>query len=63
VFLHQKCHRWVHAHPFQAKGVGFIVSRYQPEPGTVPMVTPWGTRALACDGTYTTIQLTEEGTS
>jgi 5-methylcytosine-specific restriction protein A len=29
VLLCSTCHRWVHSHPFEARAVGLIVSRYR----------------------------------
>lgn len=29
VWLDAACHAWVHAHPFEARELGFIVSRYK----------------------------------
>ena len=59
IWLCSTCHRWVHAHPFEARGKGFIVSRFTNEPGTVPVDTPWGLRRHTCDGAYHL----EEGTT
>jgi 5-methylcytosine-specific restriction endonuclease McrA len=50
VLLCGTCHRWVHAHPFEARTEGLIVSRFVDEPGTVPQVTAYGLRIYHCDG-------------
>lgn len=39
VWLCATCHTWVHGHPFEARRVGFIVSRY-----SIPCETPVFTR-------------------
>lgn len=50
VTLCTTCHEWVHAHPFEAKTVGLIVSRHK-EPSRVPMDTStYGPVLLNCDG-------------
>lgn len=36
VFLCHTDHAWVHAHPFEARQHGLIVTRHEPEPFTVP---------------------------
>lgn len=36
VWLCAHDHQWVHAHPFEARQVGLIVSRHTAQPGTVP---------------------------
>ena len=45
------CHRWVHAHPFEARGKGLIISRFVEKPWTVAQVTVQGERSNLCDGT------------
>jgi hypothetical protein len=37
VLLCPTCHEWVHKHPFEARGLGLIVSRHTAVPGTVPV--------------------------
>lgn len=32
------CHPWVHSHPVLARGSGWIVSRYEAEPGAIPFL-------------------------
>lgn len=51
VYLCQTCHTWAHGHPIEAKQAGLIVSRYVQFPGSIAVVTPWGTRLHDCDGT------------
>lgn len=52
VWLCRDCHSWVHAHPFEARTSGWIVSRYA-TPGDVPMLTQQhGWVTLGHDGTY-----------
>jgi hypothetical protein len=50
IYLCGTCHRWVHAHPFEAKGAGLIISKFVSEPGGVPQVTRWGLRYYDCTG-------------
>jgi hypothetical protein len=52
VLLCKSCHDWVHAHPFEARALGLIVSRHVAEPGSVPVSAPFTPRTilLACDG-------------
>lgn len=51
VFLCGHCHRWVHANPFEARGLGLIVSRYVESPGEVPVDSHYGAVMLRCNGT------------
>lgn len=44
------CHADVHAEKAQAAQDGYVVSRYQAEPGTVPFKTPWGWAMVDCHG-------------
>ena len=53
VWLCGTCHGWVHAHPFDARSGGWIVSRYEPRPGVQPYQTPLGWLSPACAGTAT----------
>lgn len=46
------CHRWVHAHPSEARRDGMIVSRHETTPGTVPVVAHFGALLLGCNGTF-----------
>jgi hypothetical protein len=51
VWLCRICHNWVHANPFMARRSGFIVSRHNPEPGSVPVEDVLrGSILLTCDG-------------
>lgn len=52
ILLCGTCHRWVHAHPFEAKAGGFIVSAHQKEPGIVPVQATVGAILLDCQGRY-----------
>lgn len=52
VWLCVTCHTWVHGNPFLARQTGYIVSRHQAEPATVPLTMTLGTRYLDCDGGY-----------
>lgn len=52
VWLCGTCHRWVHAHPFEARGKGLIVSRYSATPCLVPVLSHFGWLVLACDGKF-----------
>lgn len=36
VWVHPGCHDWIHANPFESRGLGFIVSRFS-NPGTEPL--------------------------
>jgi hypothetical protein len=41
----------VHAHPFEAKRFGFIVSKFTAEPATVPTLRElYGETYYSCDG-------------
>jgi hypothetical protein len=50
LWLCQADHQWVHAHPFEARQTGFIVSRFTPEPGSIALTSPWGIRLHDCQG-------------
>jgi len=52
IWLCPTCHRWVHAYPTEAMGGGFIVSRWEKQPGTVPVTTPFGERTNDCQGGF-----------
>jgi hypothetical protein len=52
VLLCKSCHDWAHAHPFDARRVGFIVSRSEPEPGRAPVRTYHGVIVLDCVGGF-----------
>lgn len=57
VWLCKTCHAWCHAHPFEAKSEGLVVTRFQMEPGGVAAMSYFGPILLRCDGTF---DLTEE---
>ena len=46
------CHGWVHAHPAQARELGFIVSAYNDNPASVPVCTWRGWITLDDTGGY-----------
>ncbi len=50
--LHPGCHQWITEHPAEARAAGVIVSAYERDPATVPLLTP--------DGSY--VLLTDDGT-
>lgn len=52
VWLCGTCHRWVHAHPFEAKADGLIVSKQVGEPGSVVVTAHFGDLFLECDGKF-----------
>jgi hypothetical protein len=52
IWLCARCHEWVHAHPFEAKAKGWIVSRHQPLPGSVATVAYFGSIVLDCAGGF-----------
>lgn len=45
-------HQWVHAHPFEAKAEGLIVSKYEAEPGLIPVSAHFGELMLECNGKF-----------
>lgn len=45
-----RCHASVHASPASSRDDGFIVSRHNAEPGTVPLRTFRGEVLLSCNG-------------
>lgn len=47
------CHRWIHAHPTEAREAGYIVSVYAEDPSRVPLLTYYGWALLADDGSIT----------
>jgi hypothetical protein len=59
--LCQTCHDWVHAHPFEAKSEGLIVTRFEAEPGGITVMSYFGPVLLRCDGTFD-LSKTEGGT-
>jgi hypothetical protein len=44
------CHKFVHAHPEEARAGGFIVSMYDDFPEDIPVVSFMGKIRLSCDG-------------
>jgi len=50
VLLCRTCHLWVHAHVFEARRQGLIVSQYQTAPSTVPVFTHLGLLLMDCEG-------------
>ena len=46
------CHTWVHAHPFEARATGFIVSRHTLDPGTQPVQSYAGWMLLDRSGAF-----------
>lgn len=50
VYLCHTCHTWVTTHPAEAMRLGLIVSRHEPNPGSVTITTPWGTVRHDCNG-------------
>lgn len=62
VWLCPTCHAEVHAHPFEARADGWIVSRHIETPSAVPLITAIGERILHCTGgfTFREVQSTEE---
>lgn len=61
VWLCQTCHDWVHAHPFEARTLGLIVSRHVTNPGTVIATAYFGDILLDCTGNFTVAFDEEEG--
>lgn len=51
VWLCSTCHSWAHAHPFEARTTGFIVSRHA-QPSEHEVQTFLGTLHLKCDGLF-----------
>lgn len=52
VWLCKTCHDWVHAHPFEARTAGWIVSRHVEQPSDEPVDSHFGTLLLMCDGLF-----------
>lgn len=53
ISLCQTCHDWVHAHPFDARSQGWIVSRSTADPGGQQMQCHrLGWIKLTCDGLW-----------
>lgn len=52
VWLCATCHSWAHAHPFDARGTGFIVPRHVSDPGSIPVEAHYGSLLLECDGKF-----------
>lgn len=53
MWLCKTCHTWAHAHPFEARGLGLIVTRYSAFPGEHPATTHFGEVLLNCEGMFT----------
>lgn len=43
-------HAWCHKNPIAARDDGWVLSRYETEPWTVPVATIFGKVLLSCDG-------------
>lgn len=52
VWLCPTCHTQVHARPFDSRSKGWIVSRHQAQPGSVPAKSHFGELILECNGRY-----------
>ena len=52
ILLCHTCHLWVHAHPFEARRFGFVVSSHESFPGNVPVLAYFSMIRLDCTGTY-----------
>lgn len=52
VLLCNSCHGWAHAHPLEARGQGFIISRHTANPGGVVIRSYFGLLTLDCEGGY-----------
>lgn len=53
VLLCRTCHRWAHgATKFEARRLGFMVSQWEGNPGTIPIRTASGWALLTELGTY-----------
>ncbi len=46
------CHGWAHHNPKDAREAGIIVSRYEQDPGAIPVKTWHGLVYLTSEGTY-----------
>lgn len=52
VLLCKTCHDWVHSHPFEARAIGLIVSRYS-EPAQMQLEhSLYGWIRLTCNGSH-----------
>lgn len=60
VWLCSPCHQWVHAHPFEARQNGLIVSRHTNDPGIIPMQSAWGWRTHDCYGHIAVVEREQE---
>ena len=54
VYFCGTCHRWAHAHPFEAKAHGWIMSKFITEPSTIPSLSVRGETYYSCTGGSTT---------
>jgi hypothetical protein len=50
VLLCHTCHTYAHRYPTIAGGVGFIVSRFENTPSSVPVHSAQGWAVMTCDG-------------
>lgn len=56
ILLDNVCHSWVHAHPFEARSSGWIVSRYA-DPSTEPVTHAlFGLVLLDGNGNYSLVE-------
>jgi len=60
ISLCKTCHDWVHAHPFEARRYGWIVSAHEPDPGAVPVKAHFGWLLLNGEGGFTYADEPEE---
>lgn len=49
LIVHARCHAWIHGHPADAKGAGWIVPRGQ-DPATTPVLIAGRRCLLSADG-------------
>lgn len=61
VWLCNTCHRWAHAHPFDARRDGLIVSRHVSVPASQPVTTWFGPASLDCEGGFGLVKEEEHG--
>ena len=54
VWLCPTCHEWAHGHPFEARGSGWIVTKFNEEPSKVPTLSVYGETFYDCAGGSTT---------
>jgi len=56
ILLCPECHRWVHAHPFEARSTGYIVSRYASPASEGVVHALYGPVFLDNEGGYTQME-------